>query len=103
MCLCERSDLGAFDGDVLAGHMALADGWIEHRYVDPPRHGEGIGRALIDIAKRDHDDLQLWTYQANARARRVCEAAGFVAEEYGFDSEHDDRVPNVRYRWRRAA
>lgn len=92
---------GAFDGDLLAGHIALEPGWIEHLYVDPARHGQGIGRALIDIAKRDQADLQLWTYQANLRARSVYEAAGFVAEEYGVDPEHADRVPNVRYRWRR--
>lgn len=94
---------GAFDGEVLAGHIALVQGWIEHLYVDPVRNGQGIGRALIDIAKRDNNDLQLWTYRANERARRIYEAAGFVTEEYGFDPEHDDRVPNVRYRWRRTA
>ncbi len=92
---------GAFDGDVLIGHLALEPGWIEHLYVDPARHKQGVGRSLLDLAKHEQDDLQLWTYQANARARRMYEAAGFVAEEYGFDPEHEDRVPNVRYRWRR--
>ena len=92
---------GAFDGDVLVGHMALAPGWIEHLYVEPSRHGQGIGRLLVALAQREQDDLQLYTYQANAHARRLYEAAGFVAAEYGFDPEHEDRVPNVRYRWRR--
>ena len=91
---------GAFDGDHLAGHVALEPGWIEHLYVDPSRHGQGIGRSLVELAQQEQDDLQLWTYQANARARRLYEAAGFVAQEYGFDPEHQDRVPNVRYRWR---
>ncbi len=93
---------GVFDGDILAGHLALEPGWIEHLYVEPARHGEGIGRSLVALAQREQDDLQLFTYQANVRARRLYEAAGFIAEEYGFDPEHDDRVPNVRYRWRRA-
>lgn len=93
---------GAYDGDTLVGHLALEPGWIEHLYVEPTRHGEGIGRALVGIAQREQDDLQLFTYRANARARRLYEAAGFVVEEYGFDPEHGDRVPNVRYRWRRA-
>ena len=92
---------GAFDGDELAGHMALEPGWIEHLYIDAARHGQGIGRTLIAIAQRDQRDLQLWTYRANVRARGVYEAAGFVVAEYGFDPEHADRVPNVRYRWRR--
>lgn len=94
---------GAFDGPVLLGHMALEPGWIEHLYVEPVWHRHGIGQALVAIAQREQDDLQLWTYQANARARRLYEAAGFVAEEYGFDPEHGDCVPNVRYRWRRSS
>ena len=92
---------GAFDGEVLVGHLALEPGWIEHLYVEPSRRGEGIGRALVQLAQREQGDLQLHTYQANARARRLYEAAGFVAEAFGFDPEHEDRVPNVRYRWRR--
>jgi len=92
---------GAFDGDMLAGHIALEPGWVEHLYVEPDRHGQGIGRMLLAIAMREQDDLQLWTYQANARARRLYEGHGFVAEEYGVDPGHEDRVPNVRYRWRR--
>ena len=92
---------GAFDGDLLVGHLALEPGWIEHLYVEPARQSEGIGRALVALAQGQQDDLQLWTYRANARARGLYEAAGFVAEEFGFDPEHEDRVPNVRYRWRR--
>ena len=93
---------GAYDGALLVGHLALEPGWIEHLYVDPARHGEGIGRSLIAIAQREQDDLQLFTYAANARARTIYEAAGFVAQEFGFDPEHEDRVPNVRYRWQKA-
>lgn len=86
---------------MLVGHLALEPGWIEHLYVDPARHGEGIGGKLLGQAMREQDDLQLYTYTANTRARRLYEAAGFVAEEHGVDPEHGDRVPNVRYRWRR--
>ena len=92
---------GAFDGGRLVGHLALEPGWIEHLYVEPSEHGKGIGRALVELAQREQDELQLYTYQANDRARRLYEAAGFQAEEYGFDPEHEDRVPNARYRWRR--
>jgi ribosomal protein S18 acetylase RimI-like enzyme len=94
---------GAFDGERLVGHIAIEPGWVEHLYVDPDRHGEGIGRALLAIAMREQEDLQLYTYAANVRARRLYDAAGFVVEEHGFDPEHVDPVPNVRYRWRRGA
>jgi GNAT superfamily N-acetyltransferase len=93
---------GAFEEETLLGHLALEPGWIEHLYVEPDRQSRGIGTGLLTIAMREQNDLQLWTYQANARARRLYEGHGFVAEEYDFDPEHEDRVPNVRYRWRRS-
>jgi ribosomal protein S18 acetylase RimI-like enzyme len=94
---------GAFDGDRLIGHIALEPGWIEHLYVDPDRHGEGIGRALLAVAMHEQEDLRLYTYAANVRARRLYDAAGFTVEEHGSDPGHVDRVPNVLYRWRRGA
>lgn len=93
---------GAFDGDTLLGHIALEPGWIEHLYVDPSRNGEGIGQALIELAQAGQDDLQLFTYQSNQRARHLYERLGFVVEAFGVDSGHPQRAPNVRYRWRRA-
>lgn len=92
---------GAYDNDELIGHMVLEPGWIEHLYVEPSRHGEGIGRGLLGLAQRDQADLQLFTHRANTRTCRFYEAAGFVAEEYGVDPTSKDRAPNVRYRWRR--
>lgn len=91
---------GAFEDETLLGFVALLPGWIDHLYVDPDRHGQGIGRALIALAKREQGDLQLWTFQANARARGIYEAAGFVAEEFTDGSRNEERQPDVRYRWR---
>lgn len=93
---------GAFDASAMVGHMMLAPGWIEHLYVEPERHGQGVGRALLDRAQAEQDDLQLYSYQANVRARRMYEAAGFRVEEFGLDPNHSEHAPNVRYRWRRA-
>ena len=94
---------GAFEEDRLVGHMALSPGWIEHLCVDPDRHGQGLGRALVTIGQREQDDLQLWTFQANARARRFYERLGFVPEEFTDGAQNEVRQPDVRYRWRRAA
>lgn len=92
---------GAFDSNRLVGCLAFAPGWIEHLYVEPDRHGSGIGRALIALAQAEEDDLQLLTYAANVRARQVYERAGFVAEAFGCDETAPARPANVRYRWRR--
>ncbi len=91
---------GAFEGDVLRGHIALEPGWIEHFYVDPPHHGRGIGQRLLSLAKAEQSDLQLWTFQTNVRARRIYELADFNAEEFGDGCGNEAGMPNVRYRWR---
>ncbi len=92
---------GAFEEDRLLGHVALLPGWIDHLYVEPARHGEGIGSALVRLAQREQDDLQLHTFQANTRARALYERHGFVAEAFTDGSRNEERMPDVRYRWRR--
>ncbi len=93
---------GAFDRRSLVGHVALLPGWIDQLYVEPARHGEGIGSTLVRLAQREQDDLQLHTFAANARARALYERHGFVAEAFGDGSGNDEGMPDVRYRWRRA-
>lgn len=92
---------GAFDNDALIGHVALQPGWIDHLYVDPDRYRQGVGHGLVAIAQRQQDDLQLWTFQANAAARRLYERCGFVVEETTDGSRNEEGLPDLRYRWRR--
>lgn len=92
---------GAFDGAHLVGLVAMRPGWIDHLYVDPPRHGRGMGRRLLGHAMASADELQLWTFHANHGARRFYERAGFAAVEETDGSGNGARLPDVRYRWRR--
>jgi GNAT superfamily N-acetyltransferase len=62
--------LGAYDGNRLLGQVALATGWIHHLHVDPDWQGKGIGSTLLRATQERLDDIQLWTFQANAGARR---------------------------------
>ena len=94
---------GAFDGDLLVGQVALLPGWIDHLYVAPGRQSEGIGSALVSLAQQEQTDLQLHTFQGNARARALYERHGFVVEELTDGSRNEERMPDVRYRWRRLA
>ena len=94
---------GAFDGETLTGMIAFRDGWIEQLYVLPDAQGRGIGSALLAIARRDANQLQLWTFQRNARARRFYEARGFVLVEETDGRRNEEQEPDVRYRWTRAA
>lgn len=89
----------AFEQGTLIGHMALTPGWIDHLYVAPEHQGRGVGRSLVAVAQREQDDLQLWTFQANARARRFYAANGFVEEELTDGSGNEEKQPDVRLCW----
>jgi GNAT superfamily N-acetyltransferase len=54
-------------------------------YLDPGRVGTGVGRALFahateDLRRRGFQAATLWVLEANARARRFYEAAGWRAD-----------------------
>lgn len=93
---------GAVD-DGLIGFIAFRDGWVEQFYVLPARQRQGVGGALLDVAKAAFPELHLWTFQRNAPARRFYERRGFVALEETNGSRNEEREPDVLYRWRRPA
>lgn len=79
--------------------LVMTPGWVEHLYVDPAHQRRGLGRTLLDEAKRRHPDgLDLWAFQRNTRARAFYENAGFVAVAMT-DGDNEERQPDVRYRW----
>jgi ribosomal protein S18 acetylase RimI-like enzyme len=93
---------GAFEDGVLRGHIALREGWIDHLYVDPAAHGSGIGSALLKIAQAEMDELRLYTFQSNVRARRFYEWHGFEIEELTDGARNEEKMPDITYHWRRS-
>ncbi len=88
------------DGEVVA-MLVLDETMLDQLYVRPDRQGEGIGSALVDLAKaRRPAGLDLYTFQVNDRARRLYERHGFEVVALGDGSGNDERQPDVRYRWR---
>lgn len=84
----------------ILGFATIEPGWLEQLYVDPDHLGEGIGRRLLDLAKRRQPDgLLLWTFQVNERARRFYERNGFSVVRWGDESNNQERQPDVQYRW----
>jgi putative acetyltransferase len=86
-------------GDELIGFAAVSEGWIDHLYVEPSRHGQGVGSALLSIAKEDNAQLELWTLQRNNQARRFYERHGFKPVEFTDGTANEEQMPNVCYRW----
>jgi 8-oxo-dGTP pyrophosphatase MutT (NUDIX family)/GNAT superfamily N-acetyltransferase len=92
------------DGTVVAlmvlEHGAHGTGWIEQLYVDPAWIGRGVGARLLERAMhRFPAGLQLWTFEANARARAFYESFGFVVAETTDGRGNEERAPDVRYVW----
>ena len=91
----------AWDGSRLVGFLALRpeQGQLHQLFVAPDAQGQGIGRQLLDHAKRQlPDGFWLTTVAANAGARRFYARHGLI------ESKPDPRDPpahgKVTYRWR---
>lgn len=85
---------------VAAGYVRLTDTWLDDLYVAPPLGGQGIGSALLDLAKaRRPDGFCLWVFESNEPARRFYAVRGLVALERTDGSANDERAPDVRLAW----
>lgn len=85
-------------GEVV-GMMALHGDELDRLYVATTAQGEGVGTALLDVAKAvSPDGLVLVTLQRNTRARRFYERRGFEAYDTGRSPLPEDE-PDVWYRW----
>ncbi|MEO1104247.1 MAG: GNAT family N-acetyltransferase [Pseudomonadota bacterium] len=85
------------------GFASLARSFIAHLYVAEPFWRRGIGTALVDRAKAPADRLELFTFQANASARAFYAAQGFREVTFSDGSTNEERMPDVRLLWERAA
>ncbi len=86
----------------IAAMMATRPGWIDHLYVDPRFQGRGLGGALIQHARHGAHGaggLQLWTFQANAGARRFYARHGFAEVAFTDGGGNEERRPDVKLAW----
>ena len=93
----------AHDGTRIVGMMALAGTHIDHLYLLPTHYRRGIGTKLIAKAKDLHpENLTLYAFAVNTRARAFYEHHGFVPLEFGDGSGNEAGQPDVLYEWRGA-
>lgn len=83
------------------------DGTLLHAlYVHPRAQGRGLGRALLNDAKRAAPRLELWVAEANECARAFYAAQGFAEAQRSDGAGNDERLPDIQMVWhndRRAA
>jgi putative acetyltransferase len=83
------------------GYIAFRADFIEHLFIRPEAQGIGLGVALLGKAKEGAEELSLWTFQQNLRARRFYERHGFAVVRETDGADNEEKLPDVLYRWSR--
>ncbi len=87
------------DGIVVAV-LVLDDGWLDHLYVLPDSYGQGIGTAMLAMAKALRPaGFDLWVFASNLPAQRFYEAQGCVEVDRTDGSGNEEGAADIRYRW----
>ncbi|WP_212630955.1 N-acetyltransferase [Pseudomonas sp. KB-10] len=85
-------------GQVL-GFASLHEQRLAALFVSPDAQGRGLGRRLLDEAKRRRDSLELGVYRANTRAVAFYRAGRFVTVNETRDPHTGQ--PELTMRWSR--
>lgn len=97
--LIEKTDVWVADHGGVLGFIACRNNTVEALYVHTDHRGQGVGTELLKMAMNRFDDLGLWTFQANAGARRFYARNGFVEGEMTDGERNDENLPDVHMRW----
>lgn len=86
----------------IAGFLNVDGAEIDHLYLDPADHRQGLGRRLVDHAKIGAARLDLWCFQANTGARAFYERLGFEEQMRTDGATNEEKLPDIRYVWTRS-
>ena len=82
------------------GFAAVTDAWLEQLYVDPHYQGRGVGKLLLEDAKRLRSKgLRLHVFTRNERARRFYEVHGFKLVRQSDGHDNEEQEPDCTYAW----
>ncbi|HLQ18560.1 MAG TPA: GNAT family N-acetyltransferase [Tabrizicola sp.] len=85
------------------GFLARQGGQVQALHVAAGSRGLGLGKALRDEVKLGEPIVELWTFQANDRAVAFYTREGFREATRTDGRGNDERLPDIRLIWRRAA
>ncbi|WP_325894862.1 GNAT family N-acetyltransferase [Grimontia sp. NTOU-MAR1] len=83
------------------GMIAFDQNFITQLYVDCDYQNQGIGSVLVDLAKETtSQNLQLYTFEMNAPARRFWKKHGFEEKQVG-QHNNEEGLVDVLCEWQR--
>lgn len=84
----------------LLGFLTLTPTWLDSLYVAPQAQRQGIGGALLDLAKSMRPDgFALWVFVSNEPARAFYRRHGLVELEHTDGQDNEEEAPDLRMAW----
>lgn len=83
------------------GFLAREDEEVQALYLAPQARSNGWGSQMLGLAKARSPRLELWTFQANTRARAFYAREGFTEVKLTDGQGNDEKLPDVRMVWNR--
>lgn len=97
----QAETLTAEHGGEIAGFLGLTGNYVAGVFVSRALRSQGVGRALLDEAKRRRPCLELHVYRKNRRALAFYRREGF--EEQGAQTDEATGEEELCLTWRRSS
>ena len=88
----------AIENGQIVGFCIRDGGDITALYLDPSARGKGVGKGLLDLAREDRDEVSLWVFEANTKARAFYTREGF-AEVLRSEGDNEEGLPDIKLSW----
>ncbi len=86
--------------DAVVGFLVLTPEWLDSLYVRPDLTGQGIGTALLDVARSLRPGgFGLWVFESNRGAQRFYARRGLITLERTDGRDNEERAPDVAMAW----
>ncbi len=83
-----------------AAFMVVEGDWLNSLYVLPSHAGQGVGSALLEVAKSLRPaGFCLWVFESNEDARDFYRHRGLVELERTDGAANEEKAPDIRMAW----
>jgi len=90
----------AEDEGRVVGYARLSEVWLDDLYVEPSHARQGVGSALLELARTLRPDgFCLWVFESNLPARAFYARHGLVELERTDGTANEERSPDIRVAW----